>query len=60
LKKDRLGPGYCRLHITTERGEASMADYLTDLHKEVSQRGIKVGSYPHWGMNYNTVSLVGR
>jgi len=40
--------------------ESAVAEYLTDLQKKVSSKGIKVGSYPRWGKAWNTVTLVGR
>ena len=37
-----------------------MAGYLTDLAGRVAAKGVKVGSYPRWGSEHNTVTLVGR
>jgi len=33
---------------------------LTELAAKSEPRGVKVGSYPRWGKDHNTVTLVGR
>jgi len=40
--------------------ESAVADYLATLAAKVESRGVKVGSYPRWGKQHNTVTLVGR
>ena len=46
--------------FSTPLGESAVAQYLTELAAKVEPRGIKVGSYPRWGKNRNTVTLVGK
>jgi hypothetical protein len=57
---DPTGQGDYRIIISTPLPESAVAGYLTDLAKQVSPKGIKVGSYPRWGRARNTVTLVGR
>ncbi|KAI1170558.1 molybdopterin binding domain-containing protein [Nemania sp. FL0916] len=61
---DRLidpdGKGICRIIIATPLPESAVAEYLTELAARVGPKGIKVGSYPHWGKKNNSVTLVGR
>jgi molybdopterin-biosynthesis enzyme MoeA-like protein len=57
---DPAGQGDYRIIISTPLPESAVAGYLTDLAKQVSPKGIKVGSYPRWGKARNTVTLVGR
>ncbi|KAI2635146.1 molybdopterin binding domain-containing protein [Xylaria nigripes] len=61
---DRLvdpdGKGICRVIISTPLPESSVAAYLTELAAKVASKGVKVGSYPRWGKENNTVTLVGR
>lgn len=40
--------------------ESEIATYLTELARKVEPQGVKVGSYPRWGEETNTVTLVGR
>lgn len=48
-----------RVLISTPMMESEVAEYLTDLQAKVGPRGVKVGSYPRWGVMKNTVTLVG-
>ncbi|KAL7915947.1 MoaB/Mog domain-containing protein [Trichoderma velutinum] len=57
---DPEGKGIHRIMISTPLPESSVAEYLTQLAAKVEPRGIKVGSYPRWGLKRNTVTLVGR
>jgi molybdopterin-biosynthesis enzyme MoeA-like protein len=57
---DPEGKGVLRILISTPLGESSVAGYLTELAAKVEPRGVKVGSYPRWGKDHNTVTLVGR
>jgi molybdopterin-biosynthesis enzyme MoeA-like protein len=54
------GKGICRVIISTPMAESAVAEYLSQLAAEVEARGVKVGSYPRWGGQNNTVTLVGR
>jgi len=45
---------------STPQAESEVATYLTELAGRVEPKGVKVGSYPRWGKNTNTVTLVGR
>lgn len=49
-----------RVIVSTPLAESSVASFLDQLALKVKDRGVKVGSYPNWGSNYNTVTLVGR
>ena len=57
---DPEGKGIYRMLFSTPLAESEVAVYLTDLASRVEPQGIKVGSYPRWGKNNNTVTLVGR
>ncbi|KAI1197964.1 molybdopterin binding domain-containing protein [Nemania serpens] len=57
---DPEGKGICRVIISTPLPESAIASYLTELAAKVASRGVKVGSYPRWGMKHNSVTLVGR
>ncbi|CAF9903872.1 MAG: hypothetical protein GOMPHAMPRED_000590 [Gomphillus americanus] len=57
---DPEGKGIYRLLFSTPLAESEMATYLTKLAAKVEPQGIKVGSYPRWGKDRNTVTLVGR
>lgn len=57
---DPEGKGMYRLLFSTPLAESEVATYLTELSKKVSPHGVKVGSYPRFGENWNTVTLVGR
>ncbi|KAK4081717.1 uncharacterized protein Triagg1_2458 [Trichoderma aggressivum f. europaeum] len=54
------GKGMRRILISTPLNESSIADYLTQLAVRVEPRGVKVGSYPRWGLKQNTITLTGR
>ncbi|KAH7031403.1 MoaB/Mog domain-containing protein [Microdochium trichocladiopsis] len=57
---DPEGKGINRILISTPLGESAVASYLTDLASRVAPKGVKVGSYPRWGSQNNTITLVGR
>jgi molybdopterin-biosynthesis enzyme MoeA-like protein len=57
---DPEGKGVLRILISTPMSESSVAGYLTELAAKTEPRGVKVGSYPRWGKDHNTVTLVGR
>jgi molybdopterin-biosynthesis enzyme MoeA-like protein len=57
---DPEGKGNYRILISTPQAESEVATYLTELAGRVEPKGVKVGSYPRWGKNTNTVTLVGR
>jgi molybdopterin-biosynthesis enzyme MoeA-like protein len=57
---DPEGKGITRVMISTPLPESAVAGYLTDLAARVQSHGVKVGSYPRWGKQHNTVTLVGR
>lgn len=57
---DPEGKGIYRLLFSTPMAESSVAPYLTELQSKVNSKGVKVGSYPRWGKDHNTVTLVGR
>ena len=53
------GKGIYRFLFSTPLPESAVAPYLTELAARTEARGVKVGSYPRWGMKRNTVTLVG-
>ena len=57
---DPEGKGSFRILISTPVSESVIAEYLTQLAAKVEPEGVKVGSYPRWGKERNTVTLVGR
>ena len=57
---DPEGKGVYRLLFSTPMAESAVAGYLTELAAKVEPKGIKVGSYPRWGRQRNSVTLVGR
>lgn len=57
---DPEGKGVYRLLFSTPMPESAVAGYLTELAARVEPRGIKVGSYPRWGRQRNSVTLVGK
>ncbi|GAP84801.2 putative molybdopterin binding domain-containing protein [Rosellinia necatrix] len=57
---DPEGKGICRVIISTPLPESAVAGYLTELAAKVAPKGVKVGSYPRWGKQTNSVTLVGR
>ncbi|KAI5795666.1 3'-phosphoadenosine 5'-phosphosulfate sulfotransferase [Geopyxis carbonaria] len=62
LEKDgRLDSGRksVRVLISTPLPESEVAGFLTALQEKVTERGVKVGSYPRWGKGRNTITLVG-
>lgn len=57
---DPEGKGTYRVVISTPLPESAVAEYLTRLAERVKSKGVKVGSYPHWGETHNSVTLVGK
>ncbi|KAH6659126.1 molybdenum cofactor synthesis domain-containing protein [Truncatella angustata] len=57
---DPQGKGTTRILFSTPLPESAVAGYLTDLAAKVAPKGIKVGSYPRWGKQNNSITLVGR
>ena len=57
---DPEGRGVLRILISTPLAESAVAGYLTELAAKAEPKGVKVGSYPRWGKDHNTVTLVGR
>ncbi|KAL9636321.1 MAG: hypothetical protein Q9164_002889 [Protoblastenia rupestris] len=57
---DPEGKGVYRLLFSTPMAESAVAGFLTELAAKVEPKGIKVGSYPRWGRQRNSVTLVGR
>jgi molybdopterin-biosynthesis enzyme MoeA-like protein len=57
---DPEGKGVARILISTPMAESEVAGYLTELAAKAEPKGVKVGSYPRWGKDHNTVTLVGR
>jgi len=57
---DPEGKGVTRILISTPMGESAIAEYLSQLAARTEPKGVKVGSYPRWGKEHNTVTLVGR
>lgn len=53
------GKGIYRFLFSTPLPESAVAPYLTELATRTAAKGVKVGSYPRWGMKQNTVTLVG-
>lgn len=52
---------YVRFFLKTTLMEAQVSAYLRNLQQEASKISddIKIGSYPHFGMGFNTISLLG-
>jgi len=57
---DPEGKGIHRIIFSTPLAESVVAGYLTELAARVEPKGVKVGSYPRWNQDTNTVTLVGR
>lgn len=57
---DPEGKGVLRILISTPMAESAIAEYLTQLAAKAEPKGVKVGSYPRWEKQRNTVTLVGR
>ncbi|ESU16398.1 hypothetical protein SNK03_009561 [Fusarium graminearum] len=57
---DPEGKGTHRVLFSTPVPESGVAEFLTTLAAKVEPKGVKVGSYPRWGKENNTVTLVGR
>jgi molybdopterin-biosynthesis enzyme MoeA-like protein len=57
---DPEGKGVFRILISTPMSESAVAGYLTELAAKTEPKSVKIGSYPRWGKDRNTVTLVGR
>ncbi|KAF2268821.1 Molybdopterin binding protein [Lojkania enalia] len=57
---DPEGKGVQRILFSTPMAESAIAEFLTQLAAKAGPKGVKVGSYPRWGKELNTVTLVGR
>ncbi|ETS82854.1 hypothetical protein PFICI_04730 [Pestalotiopsis fici W106-1] len=57
---DPEGKGTTRIIFSTPMAESAVAGYLTELAAKVAPKGVKVGSYPRWGKQNNSVTLVGK
>lgn len=57
---DPEGKGVYRILVSTPMAESAIAEYLTQLAAKAEPKGVKIGSYPRWGKDHNTVTLVGR
>ncbi|ORY16767.1 MoaB/Mog domain-containing protein [Clohesyomyces aquaticus] len=57
---DPEGKGVHRILFSTPMAESAVAEYLTQLQAKAEPKGVKVGSYPRWGKEHNTVTLVGK
>lgn len=59
----QLGNTFIRYYVTTSLSESEIAPHLTQLQNKASDDGfkdIKIGSYPHMGLDLNTISILGR
>lgn len=52
---------YKRYYVKTQYGESSMSRFLRELQDKANKTSpeIKIGSYPHWGLGFNTISVLG-
>lgn len=59
--KDRLPleDGFIRYFVKTNFKESEMAPHLSKLQKQVG-KDVKIGSYPHMGQGFNSVSILGK
>jgi molybdenum cofactor synthesis domain-containing protein len=48
-----------RYFVNTKLKEAVIAPYLRRLQESVSDKGVKIGSYPHYGLDSVSVSIIG-
>jgi molybdopterin-biosynthesis enzyme MoeA-like protein len=51
--------GFFRYFVKTMFKESEMAPHLSKLQKQVGN-DVKIGSYPHMGQGFNTVSILGK
>lgn len=57
------GNKFVRYYVTTELSESQIAPHLTQLQSKAISEGyddVKIGSYPHMGLDLNTISILGR
>jgi molybdenum cofactor synthesis domain-containing protein len=50
---------YLRFYVATQWPESRMAPILSKLQARYTEKGIKIGSYPHMERGLNTVSVIG-
>lgn len=52
---------YVRYFVKTPFGESAMSEFLRNLQEKANKKSteIKIGSYPHWGLGFNTISILG-
>lgn len=52
---------YTRIFVKTPFSESQISYFLRKLQEEAAQvsEDIKIGSYPHFGMGFNTISILG-
>ncbi|AQZ09448.1 YMR178W [Zygosaccharomyces parabailii] len=52
---------YVRFFVKTHFSESQISQFLRKLQEEAAEvsEDIKIGSYPHFGMGFNTVSILG-
>lgn len=52
---------YIRFFVKTPFSESQISHFLRKLQEEAAQvsEDIKIGSYPHFGMGFNTISILG-
>ncbi|KAH3903499.1 related to 3^-phosphoadenosine 5^-phosphosulfate sulfotransferase (PAPS reductase)/FAD synthetase and related enzymes [Saccharomycodes ludwigii] len=52
---------YLRYFVKTPYGESYFASFLRELQENANKvsKNIKLGSYPHFGMGFNTISILG-
>lgn len=58
---EREPHNYERFFVKTPKSESQISSYLRELQTRCLQVSdeIKIGSYPHYGMGFNTVSILG-
>lgn len=58
---DREPHNYERFFVKTPKTESQISSFLRELQQRCLQVSdeIKIGSYPHYGMGFNTVSILG-
>ena len=61
LEENGSGGGYVRYYVKTHHTESQISHALGELQKNASMvsQSVKLGSYPHYGMGFNTISILG-
>jgi len=52
-------PKLSRRYVSTLTPESTMAPILSDIQQTYGQQGVKIGSYPHYNDQRNTISILG-